>query len=165
MDRGESRRTQNILLHNARRVWHRYVLSGDKTPQYSPKIPLLDIPKVERIAGKLDLTAWPMNGIQTVGDLFSDGQIITYEALADVHYLGRGNFITFGAMRQLIRATWNSGNKEPTVAPILHELLNCLQNPINISGTCGSGSPFLDSLLPGLPGGTCEETQDKSTDK
>ncbi|KAJ1128464.1 hypothetical protein NDU88_006842 [Pleurodeles waltl] len=98
MDRDELRRMQNILLHNARRIWHRYVLSGDKTPQNSPKIPLLDIPKVERIAAKLDLTAWPMNGIETVGDLFSDIQIITYEAQADAHKLGRGDFITYGGM-------------------------------------------------------------------
>ncbi|KAJ1175909.1 hypothetical protein NDU88_001194 [Pleurodeles waltl] len=28
--------------------------------------------------------------------------------------------------------------------------------------SCGSGSPFLVSLSPGLPGGTCKKTQDKA---
>ncbi|KAJ1175600.1 hypothetical protein NDU88_000887 [Pleurodeles waltl] len=129
MDRDESRRTQNLLLNNARRIWHRFVLGGDKKPQYSPKIPLLDIPKVEGIAAKLDLSAWPEKGIQTVDDIFSGGHITTYEALADAHNLGHGDFITFGAVRQLIRTTWNCGNNEPTVAPILHELLNFTHRP------------------------------------
>ncbi|KAJ1092661.1 hypothetical protein NDU88_005771 [Pleurodeles waltl] len=48
--------SRNTLLNVARLVRHRYVLLGSRTPQYSPRIPLMAAPNVGKVAGKHGLT-------------------------------------------------------------------------------------------------------------
>ncbi|KAJ1208583.1 hypothetical protein NDU88_003966 [Pleurodeles waltl] len=114
----------NILLITADRIWHRYVIAGERPPPYSPKIPLTAIPGADKINGRLVLANWVGKGIQTVGDLFAEGRLLTYEELANMLTLGNGKFITYGALQHLVRTAWGVGGREPESSPVLHELLS-----------------------------------------
>ncbi|KAJ1087870.1 hypothetical protein NDU88_001032 [Pleurodeles waltl] len=113
----------NTLMNVAGWVWRWYVMGWKRPPLYSPGIPLLAIPGIGRIAGKHELAAWSMKGIQTIGDIFEEGHFLTYEALANVHDLGQGGVIACGALHRLVHDTWGNGNSEPQTTPVLHELL------------------------------------------
>ncbi|KAJ1189178.1 hypothetical protein NDU88_005929 [Pleurodeles waltl] len=93
----------NILLKTAYRIWRRYVIPGERLPPYSPKIPLTAIQGAAKINGRLVLAKWVVKRIQTVGDLFEEGRLLTYEELADTHTLGKGEFITYSALQHLVR--------------------------------------------------------------
>ncbi|KAJ1176430.1 hypothetical protein NDU88_001711, partial [Pleurodeles waltl] len=85
----------------ARWNWRRYVLRGNRTPSYSPRIPLLAIPDIGRVVGQHRSAVWPTKGIQTIGDIFEGGRFLTYEALASAHDLGQGWFVAYSALHQL----------------------------------------------------------------
>ncbi|KAJ1145206.1 hypothetical protein NDU88_011497 [Pleurodeles waltl] len=124
---------RNILLNAARWNWRRYVLMGNRATSYSPRIPLMAIPNIGWVAGQHRLSIWPTKGIQTIGDIFEDGHFLSNAALASAHDLGQGWFIAYSALHQLVRDTWKSGDYEPPMAPILHELLAGMGTQLNIS--------------------------------
>ncbi|KAJ1114197.1 hypothetical protein NDU88_002436 [Pleurodeles waltl] len=92
----------NILMKVADRIWRRYVAPGARTPPYSPKITLLATPGVDILQDRLGLTSWTAKGIQPIGELFAEGRLKPYEALAEAYKLGPGEFITHGALQYLI---------------------------------------------------------------
>ncbi|KAJ1202733.1 hypothetical protein NDU88_006530 [Pleurodeles waltl] len=126
-------RHSNILLKVADRVWWRYVNRGPGKPPYSPKTPLLAIPGIHKLHGRVCLTAWATKGLRLVGELFAEGQFISYEVLATTYNLGQGGFIMYDALQSLIRNAWGHGRREPQSSPILHELLSDTGKPARIS--------------------------------
>ncbi|KAJ1091063.1 hypothetical protein NDU88_004191 [Pleurodeles waltl] len=112
----------NPLLATAHACWAKYVQKGaDKLP-YSPHIPLNYL-LAGTAAGMQAVKLWSEAGIQTVGDCFEDGKLMTFEALQALTEINPGQFLTYHAVCHEIRKIWGIGTSEPETSPVLHQLL------------------------------------------
>ncbi|KAJ1201531.1 hypothetical protein NDU88_005339 [Pleurodeles waltl] len=121
--------------------------------QAEGRVPLTALPEADKINGRLGLANWVGRGIQTVGELFEEGRLLSYEALADAYIFGRGEFITHGATR-LVRTAWGNGNKDITSSSrTVVGLGNTIKNLLDIQNITslpigGSHEPRLDGKRP-----------------
>ena len=60
-----------------------------------------------------DLHTWEYLLISTIGDLFPNGHLLTFEQLNTKHDLPRGQFLTYAQLSNTCHILWRTRDEEP----------------------------------------------------
>lgn len=81
-----------LLLRVAHDCFRRMLRLTKRVITYAPAIPLLGTPRQHLATTAAELHTWEVAGLQTVGDLYSDGQLLSFENWCGVGSCRQANF-------------------------------------------------------------------------
>ncbi|KAJ1160713.1 hypothetical protein NDU88_001206, partial [Pleurodeles waltl] len=110
-DRTVKHTTSNSLLIAAHACWRRYVQKGGTGSPYSPLIFLGQIPGGTRLLKAHSLAPWAEAGIETVGNCFDDGVMMSFEAIRDFTSVGSGQIMSYYSICHLTKKAWVGGDQ------------------------------------------------------
>lgn len=106
-------RPSQIHIELAHRCYRRSLQLTRDTIPYAPTLPLVGTPRGRDKVTETALTIWHEAGIETLGDLYLEGTLLTFETLAADSGIPVGQFLLHTAITRTLTLAWGDVTTEP----------------------------------------------------